>query len=463
MVRRHSDIYIYLLLFFLCFYILNYVLILMGLINTRHSVVFDAVVYVIFFVVYIWRYRRGNLLCFELMAVPIGFVGLFFLDIILQFVPEMTLFYNVGDEIVKEKSATLQMIAWLVFLLGSVIAHNKYKNSTRQEPAKVIINHRTLVYFLTGLVFLLIIYDYYSGVFESWFFYSNMDVIDRDERNEGLGHLTCFILAGSIADIIRLRDAGVSSFWGCLKKCNKLLIAEWLFISTLLFITGNRNEMLLVLLPLIISYSICIHKISNKFLLVAGVIGVILMVLSGSSRQEGVSLEGATFDGVHFLVDFSELGYNTDYMVKYTDQHSPIFFSDVPGFILAGVPFLGPKFLEFIEYVPPVRSSTLCTDSVGSISGLGTSLIGDLYYGAGFLWIVVFMYSFGYTMSRLYHSDRNINKYHLLFYSYMVANAVYYVRSQWGFPIGTIIYSTIILFICDIVFKTKPKTSLIPS
>lgn len=453
-----KDSYKSVLVLLLLFYIINYVLIVVGVVKTRHSVVLDAVVYIGLFVSYMWKYRRRNILCFEIMAMPIGFIGLFFLDIILDYVPLLTRFYDVGDEAIKEKSATLQMIAWIVFLLGSIVAHNKgmKKNST----TKYHVDYNTLLYFITGILLLLIVYDYLSGTFDTWFFYSNMDTMERDDRNQGLGHLTCLILAATVVDIMRLRDLGVSCFKDYIKKCNKILIAEWAFISFLLIISGNRNEMLLVALPLVVSYSICIQKIDNKIILLAAAAGVLLMVFVGSSRQTEVSLEEANFGGESFFVDFAVLGYDCDYMVKYTDQHGSIFFRDVPGFVLSGVPFLGPRLLDIIGYIPPERSSNLCTDSVGSTSGLGTSLIGDLYYGGGFLWVVIFMYCFGYVMSRLYNSDKNIGKYQLLLYSYMVANAVYYVRSQWGFPIGTIIYSSIILFVGDLLFRTNTQKRL---
>ena len=461
MRNQRRDSYKYIIILCLVFYIINYLLIVMGIVHTRHSVMHDAVVYVGVFVSYMWIYRRENLLCFELMAMPIGFIGLFFLDIISDFVPLLTRFYDVGNDLIKEKSATLQMIAWLTFILGGIIANNKgVKLYSIQKKA---INYNAFLYFLTGVLLLLIFYDYVSGTFDTWFFYSNSDTMERDDRNEGLGHLTCLLVSASIVDIVRLKEMGIESLWDYIKKSNKVFLAEWAFISFMLIISGNRNEMLLIALPLVVSFSKCIKQISNKLLLIGAAAGVLLMVFVGSSRQKGVSAEEANFESANFFVDFAVLGYNCDYLVQYTDQHKPIYFKDLPGFVLSGIPVLGHRILDFVGYEPPVRSSYLATDSVGSKSGLGTSLIGDLYYGAGFLWVVLFMSCFGYTMSRLYHSDRNINKYHLLFYSYMVANAVYYVRSQWGFPIGTIIYCYIIFILGDILFKTGSKSSHILS
>lgn len=454
--KRPKDTYLCLLIVTLFLYLINYLLIGIGIIHERHSVILDAGVYVAAFVTYMWRYRKENLFCFELMAMPIGFIGLFFLDIISPYVPLLTRFYDVGDDLIKEKSATLQMIAWLIFLIGSIVAHNKGVKLSKSQQYRM--NYRAFLYLLTGILLLLIVYDYYSGIFDTWFYYSNTDTMEVEDRNEGLGHLTCLIVAASIVDVVRLRDNGVTGLWDYIKKCNKILIIEWAFISFLLILSGNRNEMMLVALPLVVAFSKCIKQISNKVLLTGMALGVLLMVFVGSSRQEGVGSEDANFEAASFFIDFAVLGYDCDYVIKYTDQHGFNYLSELPGYVLSGLPFLGPRILDFVGYEPPIRSGRIATDSVGSISGLGTSLIGDSYYAGGLLWVVIFMYALGYVMSRLYNSDKSMNKYHLLVYSYMVANSLYFVRSHWGFPIGTIEYCAIILWVGDVFFKSNAKS-----
>ena len=454
MRNQHKDVFIYVLVFCLICYVVNYLLIVLGYIKTRHSVMLDAIVYVGLFVPYFWKYRRENILCFEFMAMPIGFIGLFFQDIILGYLPLITRYYYITDDAIKEKSATLQMIGWISFLLGSVKTYNK-KTIKKHIITKVRVDYNRLIYLLTGVLLLLIIYDSYSGVFDTWFYYSNQDIIERSDRNQGLGHLTALILAASVVDIIRLRDLGVNSFKLFVLKCNKLLIAEWGFLSFLLLISGNRNEMLLILLPLVVSYTICIQKISNKILIIVFSVGIFLMVLSGSSRHEGVSIDNANFNTENFIIDYAVLGYDCDYMVKYTDQHQMTYMKVLPGSILSGIPVVGTWLIGLIDYPFPVSSSALCTESVGSNSGLGTSLIGDLYYNAGFLWVLIYMFLFGYFMSYLYKSDRNINIYLLMFYSYNVANAVYYVRSQWAFPLTIIEYSAIVVLIGSLFLRKQ--------
>lgn len=428
---------------------------------TRIPVVLDIVVFIYLYVSFLFLYRKDNLLCFELMALPVAFLGLFFDDLIYPFSPELSSYFSVGNEALKNKSEDIQMIAIIVLLFGATLG-NEYaciKKRKRNDLSDCHAHDREIsgiyTYVLVSIIFLLIIYDYVSGTFSTWFYYSNADFMEVEDRNQGLGHLTCLLLATSIIEIIRLRNRNISDLKSFIRKVNKCFIAEWLGISALLFVSGNRNEMLLIMLPMIVGYTVCIKKITNKFLIIAGVTGVLLMAIVGMTRQDGVSLSGGQLDLLSFTRDFADLGYNTDYLIKYTDKYGSTNFRGLFGSLLSGIPFVGSKILQAIAYKGPAASATICTESVVASSGLGTSLIGDLYYTAGLVWVVVYLFIFGYVMSRLYHSDRNLNIYWLVFYSYMVANAVYYVRSSWDFPITVIEYAIIIVLIGKLFFNTR--------
>ena len=423
----------------------------------RIPVVVDVILYIGFYVAYLLKYRRKNLLCFELMAIPVAFLGLFFDDIIYPISPELSSYFSIGNDFAKIKSEDIQMIAYFTLLLGCSIGNDfKRKNKIRNTPKKAL-SYETFIWVLAIVLALLIFYDYTSGIFSSWFYYSNADWMDVEDRNQGLGHLTCILLAATGVELVRLRDKGAVTLREFVRHINKVFLIEWLGISVLLYMSGNRNEMLLILLPLVVGYTVYIQKISNRRLILYGTVGILLMAIAGMTRQEEVSFGGSQLGLLSFTRDFADLGYNTDFLIDYTDKNKPIYFSGILGALLSGIPYLGSLILHAIDYKGPIASATLCTESVVSGSGLGTSLIGDLYYTAGFAWVVVFMFLLGFMVSRLYHADKSLNIYLLVFYTYMVANAVYYVRSSWLFPITVIEYAFILILIGDIFFKDKVK------
>lgn len=455
------KIIIVLLLFY---YLIHYFFNVSGIARWSSNVLFDIWVYIGISSFYIWKYRRKNLLCFELMVLPIAFLGLFFDDLIYPFAPELVKLFSISNDFIIVKSEDIQMMAILVFLFGASLANERYMYGSTPKARWVNhdagVDYKLLVAIITGFILVLIIYDYMTGVFNTWFYYSNADWMDREDRNQGLGHLTCLLLAASTAELVRLRKLGVSGFAQFIKCINKVFLIEWLGISYLLFASGNRNEMLLTLLPLVVGYSICIKVIPNKLLIVFGLIGILLMAIVGMTRQEEVSIQGSDLGILSFTRDFADLGYNSDYLVEYTDLHGVSGFGGIPGYLLSGVPFVGNVILNALDYKAPTSSSRITTESVMSNSGLGTSLIGDLYYTAGFVWVIIYMCLLGYLMAKLYYSDRNLNIYWLTFYSFMVANAVYYVRSSWLFPMTEIEYAIIILLIGSLFCKNQKKTML---
>ena len=91
-------------------------------------------------------------------------------------------------------------------------------------------------------------------------------------------------------------------------------------------------------------------------------------------------------------------------------------------------------------------------------TGLGTSLVGDLYYNAKLPFVIVFMSLFGYAISRMHIRflvERRYSLLYVLIYLYIVSNAVYFVRQQWDFPISRIMYCFIILVVLYKIFN-KP-------
>lgn len=433
------------------FYLFQYLFEISGLYTTKYPYYFDAAIYLFYFICYIWVYRKNNILCFEIMAFPILFLGIFLSNLLAPIADGIPGFFTVSNDLVREKSKDLQMMAYFAYMIGGGFTIKNYTWAWGAEKKMRRGNYSILIHIITIVILLLLVYDYSSGILNSWFYYSNADWMDVDDRNQGLGHLTCLILAATVVEIVRLREQNVSTLKVFFKRCNKLFIFEWALVSFLLFISGNRNEMLLIALPLVVGYSKCIEPIKNRHIIVAMIVGVFLMIAVGMTRQSSVSLSGGELSLITSTRDFWALGYNTDFLVEYTDAHGSTYFADMPPYLLSGIPYLGPKLIDWLGLKWVMPSAALTTESVNTHSGLGTALVGDLYYSAGAIWVILFMFLLGRLLSNIYFSNKNLNVYLLTLYVYMVANAVYYIRSAWAFPITVIEYVWIILLIGEML------------
>ena len=362
----------------LVFYLFQYIAEVSGMGIISYSVAIDATMFVFFSIWYLGLYRRQNLLCFEIMALPIAFLGLFFQDIIAPFLPD-SFFHSISDSFIRMKSADLQMIGYMSFFVGCSFA-NRLKRGFNINDNSRNYNYKAFFHVLLALTVIVVVYDYATGVFHKWFLYSNLGVLDKEEKSEGLGLLTDLIIIMTLIDVIRLKDAGVRTFKEYIKKCNKFCVTIWLLISALLLISGNRNEMLLVLLPGIVAYTVCIHPIKSRHIIIALFIGVFLMVASGTTRHDGFGISGGVYNVMTLTVDFSNLGYDCDYLIQYTDKFGSTNFKGMSMVLLSGIPYIGHLVVDFLGLEGVVTTPDLTTESVGSESGLGTSIIGDMYY-----------------------------------------------------------------------------------
>lgn len=448
---------------FLVIYILEYFVfcyITYG--ESRFPFYLDISVFLLNSMIYMFKYRRDNVLCFELFFLPVFFLGMFYYDIIDIALAGSgvggALLNAVTDEFYIGKSRIIQMVGFLAFIYGCSIANKKSDERERANWNEICINGQSVNYrainiVLAILLLITIIQDYKEGMFNTYFAYSQD--ISSEDKHTGYATLRslCFII--TILEFSRLCKLGVNGFKPFVKDCNKLYLLEIFGISVILLLSGNRNEMLLVCLPPVIAYSIFIAKISSKRILMGVIAGVIAFVLSGLTRHGDYdAINDAGVFGV--TKDYSLVTIDCNFLVKYTDEKIPLLFKEFPLAVLSGIPFIGHRVIDFMNMSYSAQSTHITTENLASWNtGLGTSLIGDLYYNGNFFFVVIYMLFFGWMISKLYYRfnvSKKFNVYLLIIYLYMLSDGVYYIREQWDFPIKSMLYSTILIFVLSKLF-----------
>ncbi|WP_161625899.1 O-antigen polysaccharide polymerase Wzy [Bacteroides graminisolvens] len=431
---------------------------------------FDLLLAVIFSFWYMIKYRKDNILCFELMFLPVFLLGIFYSDIVLAAMNYSAegiggAFNNaIKQTNVLTKSRVIQMLALCVFLLGCVKG-NVFKSNEnikwKIEGKYETINYKAVIHFLAVLLLLEIILNYLNGNFSTWFSYGQG--LSDSERSKGLGRIDFLCLISTIVEFVRLGLGQVLSFKDFLHKVNKIYLFEILLVSSMLLLSGNRNEMLLVFLPFIISYHVFVRHIPNKNILLGLAVGVMFMIYSGLTRQ-GNAVSYADLDVYTMSRDYSLVGINCDYLVKYTDAKGPHLFASLPASLLGAIPYIGPLIFNTLNLDLAMQSTYITTEGLATWqgTGLGTSIVGDLYYNAKLPFVILFMAVFGYFISRMhvrFQFERRFSLLYYLTYLYMTSNAVYFVRQQWDFPVSRILYDYIILIIIFFFFNKHKSYS----
>ena len=467
LTTKNSKVFPSILVIFLLIYVVEYVAVVaFNESPFSHPAMMDVSIAIVCSFWYLVRYRRDKLLCFELMFLPIFIIGSFYSDIVLS-----TLNFSIDgvggafrnaiiDTTIVNKSRLVQMITLFVFMLGCIIGHKQEReaSSTWILPNEYLrVNYGAIIKILVILLLAEVLKNYLNGNFSTWFSYGS-GVADN-ERNQGLGHIDSLCLLSTVVEFTRLASLGVASARQFLSKVNRLYLLEIIIVSLLLILSGNRNEMLLICLPVVVAYSIFVKQIPNKYILLGLALGLVVMVYSGLTRQ-GDTISMSDIDLYSITRDFSLVQINCDYLVKYTDDGHLHLFSTLPASLLGGIPYLGPVIFNALGLDLTSQSAYITTEGLAAWegTGLGTSLVGDLYYNAKLPFVIVFMSLFGYAISRMHIRflvERRYSLLYVLIYLYIVSNAVYFVRQQWDFPISRIMYCFIILVVLYKIFN-KP-------
>ena len=187
------------------------------------------------------------------------------------------------------------------------------------------------------------------------------------------------------------------------------------------------------------------------------------MVVSGWSRGTGEMNVSRDNNLYEYSKDFGFVNINTEYLISYADKNGPDLINNILIYGLSGIPFIGHVIVELagLEFSTSAQVATDGLQVMGNDSGLGTSVIGDLYYTGLAPFVFFFMFMLGYFLSRSYYKyyyEKSVNVWGLIVYLILMANCVYFIRDMWYRYLEIFIYDTIIISVLGIVFQKKKAT-----
>ena len=417
---------------------------------------------------YLYKSRKQNLFCFETFFLVFSLLINFFDYLVLSVASDTglvgSLFNRYGED-TRFKTMYISNIVTLMFILGSYVSDIKIEKKTSMVPQQTILNNNISVYelqtiskILTTITLLYFGYLFAIGYVSSWFRYG---CDSSSYTNTKVVYLTVLCLSSTIAQFAQYAGSTFDSVRSFIKKINKFYLAVIGIVTFLLLISGNRNEALYIILPMLACYSIIVKNITNKQFYFLFLLGFLLLVFIGLTRQTGVENGaggGLNFDLFKFTHDFGYANIDSMYLIEDTDRNGFRGFNNGFVVLLSSVPFLGGFVVTTFGIEEFTRSAVATTEGLDiSYTGLGTSLIGDTYYTGGIVFSIIFFYFLGRCMSYLhnrYYKDKIINIYNLSIYAFMFSNAIYCLRSEWYTSFRYIGFCIIVLYIvCHIKRK----------
>jgi len=406
------------------------------------------------------------LFCFETIFLFLFVLTSYFNEIIINNLLDtstvLAAYFNASfSDHIENKGILVNTIALVAFLLAATRV-NENKHYIQSNDSFIINRDLSLnVSILSVVVGLYVLYLGYSGYISSWFRYTDSA---SNYSNSKLVNLSAFLLVLTALEFSQLSSENCSSFKDFLKKVNKVYLAEMLLVSGLLLISGNRNECLLILFPMIICYYIFIKPFNNKQFIVFLLAGITVMIVIGLTRNSG-SLDSIESINLYDMTrDFCFVDNNTKYLIEYADDGGMIGFKNAFIALFSSIPYLGGLVVGAFGLTNTIRTTEITTQGMQLLdnmdSGLGTSLIGDLYCTGGFLFTLLFMYFLGWliaSLDRQFTFEKKYNIWALIIYLFMFSNVVYYIRAEWTMPFRYIGFSFTILFVL-LLFQPHKKS-----
>lgn len=413
------------------------------------------IIYIIINLQYFYIYKRKNLLCFEFFFALSFWLCCFLYSFLILEVDDFFASLINYDEYTISKGYLVCLLGYLFYILGLILVKYRQHSVIKFHFSLnfiIFLNKIMgwlclglfLLFIATGGLSILFIYDYTLG-------------IDQNNRFDGFGVAMGFLnIALNVATITNFIPLFYKRRQTNLINVLKAFDLKYLIIlacMTLLFlISGFRSGALQLLLPFVILLTY-VHKISN-FKILASLTAATILFISIGYLRSGNEADIQTFNNLNSITalrDFYSGNGATFYLIDYADSHGPTYGSNVLFPFVSMVPF-AQNFLG--NFINPdnmaLASSILYTNSSWVNYGLGTNLIGDIYYTFGLTGVTILMFLLGVVIA---YSYRKMNIYWQIVYFILCGNSIFFPRIEYFYIFRYIGLSIFLIWILKIIYR----------
>jgi len=403
------------------------------------AAIVSLVMYVYVFIGYMYRYRKGNLLCFEF------FFSLSLLFCIFSFFINQNndsfvaqLVYNsIGNDAYLVKGLFVSLLMYISLMMGFCLANGKAvyvgMNVEGSQSSEGNMFQFKKFMFLSNIVALCYTIIFILFIIIDLPFYINNRGAENDVETLWLGWLRFAQMLYTVLVILKSHYMNIQSLRSFYIN-NRYYCWTFVFLSVLLLLSGARHMFTTIALPMITLFSLLIYRVKNIYVFIGIAFFGFLFVIIRYARV-GLLAEFDS-DTSSFFNDFIPASLATPWLIEYADTYGYTYGTNYVLSILAIVPFLA-GLVSQSGFMPALSSGKLFTISMYGedfSSGLGTSMVGDVYYSFGLIGSILFFFLFGFFICKLYNSvvvKKNFSPYLLIIYSSLLSESLFFPRGIW--------------------------------
>ena len=362
------------------------------------------------------------------------------------------LFYRGIDTTLVMKGSLLAFVGMVSYMIGACRTERKVDEV--RKKAIVDRQHKVLP---IGLLFVLFVFCYIIFVYFGGLTYFEA------QYKEGVGAMTgnarifqMISLMTVFSNIICAKLVLDYLQRGKFPRFGWVILGVTTFIGLQVVMVGNRTVFSYLLLPYILCYFAYVKNISLVKTSIALVIGVIAMYAIQIIRQGGSTFSTSLFKVLSDIIIPSQtylasLEYVDKYGINYGQSFLPSIFGLIPGLA------------TFIGDSAKMGSAEILTaylyDGTNN-SGLGTTIIADIYLSFGLIGVVILMYLLGWLVHKTWKKTMN----DMLIQVSLFSTCVFMGRSAYLSPLRLIVWSIIICWTLTGLYSNgkSKKNSVLP-
>lgn len=411
-------------------------------------------IYVVSIILFLIKYRKKTLFNPEfLFSIIFLFCTFLYLPILFNSGINTFIFGELANEsnlnLIRSQSIVALSIQF--YLLGAVLSKKKKTRTLKQDiednKSRVLIEKRKVFHVIT---LILITLSMITGGWKIIFRYTEKSV-GLDEIGGFFAYITIFLVISSALEFLYMRKMNICSLKLTLKQISRLYLFNILFMSLLYFFAGFRSAVFPILIPVVFLYDVYVRKI-NKIGLIAIFIGAFVLMSVMKETRAGKSVEISNVFSVEYIGgDFTSANKAMYYLIDHTDKHGSQQGQNAILQMVSFIPYAQSTLINFFGVEPSDSSSKFFTEGLNAYwGGLGTHVVGDLYYSFGLLGTLFWMFLLGFVTSILYKKVTKKNQvriWELVVYLLILGNSLMFSRVEFFFTVRNIGIAVIVIWV----------------
>lgn len=357
-------------------------------------------------------------------------VAFFFTNIVYAVVyypvnPYFFLFNLEFNEDYINKGLALSVLAISIFNIGvydkegSIVSSNRFRRTNYTEP-------RFFVYLLMCMYLPVLIAAALTNQYVVDFTSSNVNAL--------LVFVFYYILYAVFAN-----NSTTYSIKTFLKRSHSLTLFIIIGLYVLLFLyVGSRTIPLRLILLIFFLYVIYVQDLKKKYVIGLMICGGILMMAVSIFRARG-EFDNSTLTSIWDIgMDLTINNRSLYVLMEEADLHGITWGKSLLSSVAAIIPWGQSMLLDLTGWkFSEINSAAFVTDLYFSgisenveIYGLGTNMVGDLYYAFGVPGVLLYMYILGCLMKKLYKGITRGNHMYVFYYAMIFIEVIYITRAS---------------------------------